>query len=207
MTESQPVVLGAPPRYGPPSRDRRPLPAFVTAAGIVVAFLVLQFLMVAVAGVYNWAASRFSEAIVEILASSATALRGDVVPMAVILVVSFLIFWGIAPIHSALRLGQALGRGIWAAVVSGVITGIALVIQYLAVLNGPPLSAYGTPSLHDILRGAAEASVQGVTSFAQTAAYIVLGAVILWSWMRVHPRSASSVDAGLGSSTDAPTTV
>jgi hypothetical protein len=207
MTESQPVVRDAAPRYGPPSRERRPLPAFVTAAGIVLAFLALQFLMVAVAGVYNWAASRFSETILEILASSATALRGDVVPMAVILVVSFLIFWGIAPIHSALRLGQALGRGIWAAVVSGVITGIALVIQYLAVLNSPPLGAYGTPSQHDILRGAAEASVQGVTSFAQTAAYIVLGAVILWSWMRVHPRSAASVDAGLGSSTDAPTTV
>jgi hypothetical protein len=207
MTESQPVGLGAAPRYGPPSRDRRPLPAFVAAAGIVVAFLTLQFLMVAVAGVYNWAASRFSETIVQILASSSATLRGEVVPIVVILVVSFLFFWGIAPIHSALRLGQAIGRGIWAAVVSGVITGIALVIQYLAVLNSPPLSVYGTPSLHDILRGAAEASVQGVTSFAQTAAYVVLGAVILWSWMRVHPRSADSTDAGPGPSTDPPMTV
>jgi hypothetical protein len=207
MTESQPVVLGAAPRYGPPSRDRRPLPAFVAAAGIVVAFLVLQLLMVAVAGVYNWAASRFSETVAQILASSSAALRGEVVPMVVILIVSFLFFWGIAPIHSALRLGQAIGRGIWAAVVSGVITGIALVIQYLAVLNSPPLSNYGTPSLHDLLRGAAEASVQGVTSFAQTATYIVLGAVILWNWMRVHPRSAASVDARLGSPTDAPMAV
>ena len=80
-------------------------------------------------------------------------------------------------------------------------------IQYLAVLNSPPLSDYGTPSLHDLLRGAAEASVQGVTSFAQTAAYIVLGAVILWNWMRVHPRSVASMDARVDSPTDAPMAV
>jgi hypothetical protein len=207
MTETQPVVLDAVPRYGPSTRIRHPLPALVAAAGLVVAYLVLQFMWLAVAGLYNWALSRFSESLAEVLASSMTALRQDAVPAVVILIVSFLFFWAVAPIHPALRLGQVLGRGIGAAIAAGVIADIALVIQYAAVLSTPPLANYGSPTLHDLLLGAGEASVQGANSFAQTAVYIVLGAVILWNWMRVHPRSVAFGDAPVDSPTDGPMTV
>jgi hypothetical protein len=157
--------------------------------------------------VYGWAASRFSENLLEILANSAASLRGEILPMAIILVVSFLFFWGIAPIHSALRLGQVLGRGIAAAVASGVIAGVALVIQYTVVLSAPPVNTSGTPRLQDILRGIGEAGVQSATSFTQTAVYIVLAALILWNWMRVHPQSVASVDAPIDSPPDASMTV
>jgi hypothetical protein len=207
MTESQPEVFDPVPKYGRATRVRRPVPSLVAALGIVVVYVVLQFVWLAVAALYNWAAGRFAKGIVQELSFTLMSLRPDIVPMIVILTVGFLFFWGVAPIHSALRLGQAIVRGVWAAVVSGIIVGIALVIQSIVELNSPPFSTYGPPSLHSILRGSGEAIVEGASSFAQTAAFIVLGAVILWNWMRVHPRSMPPVEAPVGSPADAPVTV
>ena len=168
-------------------RPRRPIPALVTAVAIVVAYVVLSFLQLFAAVVYNWASSRFEDGFTGI-ASSSLSVLGREVPVAVaLLVVTFLFFWGALPLYDGLRLGQAVGRGVVAAIVAGLVTGVVVSIQYLAIVRNLSSGVGQALGAGSILRSVAEAADNSVSYFVQTAPLVVLGAVVLWSWTRSHP--------------------
>ena len=169
----------------------------MAAAAIVVAYLVLSFLQLFAAVVYNWASSRFEDGFAGSAANSLSVL-GREVPVAVaLLVVTFLFFWGALPLYDGLRLGQAVGRGVVAAIVAGLATGIIVSIQYLAIVRNLSTASGQVLGAGSVLRSLAEAADNSVSYFAQTAPLVVLGAVILWSWTRSHPAARDShlVDA------------
>jgi hypothetical protein len=195
----------APPAYGPPTtapawhpatRLRRPLPALVASLGIVGAFLLLAIIELVASAVYNEVSSRFSSGPSQVIATSVFSLRQDVPVLIVVLVVSFLFFWGVAPIHAALRIGQVINRGVWCAVAAGIVMGVVFFVQFLVIVSTPAVSAYGGPSLHDLLRNSAQSGVEAVDYFGQTIAFIVLGGVLLWTWTRTHPALDLPAEAG-----------
>jgi hypothetical protein len=191
--------------YGPPPRlpYRRPAPSVVAALGIVVTYFVLAFLQVAVAGLYNWGSSRFQDNFLLIGPNAVFAMQQEIPVLIVVAVVSFLFFWGIAPIHESLRLGQVLGRAVCAALAAGLLSGVALIVVYLGTISNLAAQSSGLLGANDILRSSAEAVVQGASYFVQTSPLVVLGAVILWNWTRTHPlRTAAAPEAA-----DAPTLV
>jgi hypothetical protein len=172
------------------------LPSLVSAIAIVVAYLVLNFLQLFGSVAYNWASSHFEVGFGRTAASSLLIL-GQIVPVAIaLLVVSFLFFWGALPLHEGLRLGQALGRGVIAAIVAGVVTGAVVSIQYLAVVRNLSSGAGQVLGAGSVLRSLAEAADNSVSYFVQSAPLILLGAVILWNWTRLHPVTRDPQPAG-----------
>jgi hypothetical protein len=166
----------------------------VAALAIVVTYLVLSFLQLFAAVVYNWASSRFEDGFAGSAANSLSVL-GREVPVAIaLLVVTFLFFWGALPLYDGLRLGQSVGRGVVAAIVAGIATGIIVSIQYLAIVRNLSSGAGQALGAGSILRSLAEAVDNSVSYFVQTAPLVVLAAVILWSWTRSHPLTRDSSD-------------
>jgi hypothetical protein len=166
---------------------RRPIAALVAGVAIVAAYLVLGFLQVFAAVVYDWASSRFEEGFGRIASSSLPALSQEGPVAVVLLVVSFLFFWGALPLHQGLRFGQAVGRGVVAAIVAGLVTGVVVSIQYLAIVRNLSSGAGQVLGANSVLRSLAEAANNSVSYFVQTAPLIVLASVILWNWTRSHP--------------------
>jgi len=186
-----PPAPSVPPQPGP--GVRRPLPALVTAAAIVGAFLALAIVQVLVASIYNDVSSRFGEDFGSLLVVAARSL-GQIVPvMVVVLIVVFLFFWGIAPIHAGLRIGQVIGRSMWCAIAAGVVMSATFFVQFLIILSTPPESQYGPVSLHDLLRNSAQSTSEATDYFVQTVVIVMLGAVLLWNWSRTHPAKAAAV--------------
>jgi hypothetical protein len=168
------------------TRIRRPLPALVAAIGVAVTYLLLEFSQTAATTIYGWLSSRGSDSLAQLAPISVFALQADVATVVILAAVFFVFAWGITPIHGNLRFGQALGRGILTSVVVGIVVAIVTAIRYVAFVFTPPIAEqYRTvPRATDILRGLGESGVESVTTFAHTAAIVVLGAVILWNWMR-----------------------
>jgi hypothetical protein len=191
MTTVDPSPCG-PGRTG---RTRRPLPVLVAALSVAAIYLLVEFSQTAATTIYGWLSSRGSDSLAQLAPISVFALQADIATVVVLAIVFFLFAWGITPIHGNLRFGQALGRGILTSVVVGIVVAIVTAIRYVAFVFNPPVAEqYRTvPRATDILRGLGESGVESVTTFAHTAAIVVLGAVILWNWMR-RPQQP---DAGL----------
>jgi hypothetical protein len=171
---------------------RRPLAALVAGAGVAAVYMGLAFLQVFTSVLYGWASGHFEDDLGTIAPISFQALGQDVPVVIVVLVVSFLFFWGLFPLHAGLRLGQAVGRGVVAAIVAGLVTGIVVSIQYLVIIRNLSSGEGGVLGAGSILRSLAEAADNSVTYFVQTAPFILLGAVILWNWTRSHPLTPTS---------------
>jgi hypothetical protein len=172
---------------------RRPLPALIAALAAVAAYLALVALQIFVSVLYDWASGRFEDSLSQVFSASFLTLQQDIPVAIALLVVSFLAFWGILPVHGALRFGQALARGVVAAVIVGVVTGIVVTVQYLAIVRNLSFAAGTGLGADSILRSMAEATDNSATYFAQTAPLVVLGALILWNWTRSHPVGRMSV--------------
>ena len=176
-----PVVPGSTPQLA--KSARRPIPSLVTTAAIVAAFLLLVLVQVLVASTYSLVTSGLGS-----LASVAVQVTGQALPVVVVVViVGFLFFWGVAPIHGGLRIGQVIGRSLVCAITVGVVLAAMFFVQFLILVSSPAQSQLGSPSLHDFLRNATQSTGEAVDYFAQTVALIVLGAVLLWNWSRTHP--------------------
>ncbi len=195
MTSAEQAVY-RPPRTTPAPGIRRPLPALVAAVGVVVAYLGLAFIQVLASVIYDWASGRFEDDILGLVPSSFIALQQDVPVSIVVLVVTFLMFWGALPIHAGLRLGGAVARGVVAGIAAGVVMGFVVGIQYLVIIRNLSYSAGDSPGAGSILRSLAEAADNSVTSFVQTAPLVLLGALILWNWLGSHPRAPRPGSAG-----------
>jgi hypothetical protein len=170
---------------------RRPVPAIIAAVCVAASYLLLGLLQIAVSVTYDWASSRFQESFGQIFSISFLSLRQELPVVIVVVIVAFLGFWGMLPIHGAIRFGQALARGVLGAAIVGVVVGIVVTIQYLAIVHNLSVTDGTGLGADSVLRSMAEAADNSVTHFVQTAPLVVLGALILWSWTRAHPRASA----------------
>ena len=192
MTTPENVVYGPPAPAVPAATRRRPIPAVVTALSVAGAFYLSVLLEVIVGSTYNLVSGHFGEGIGQ-LALIALQSTDTAVPVVIVLViVVFLFFWGIAPIHAALRVGQVIARSVLCAIAASVILSVTLFVRVLVIFAGPQHSGLGPLSFHDLLRNAAQSSAQAADTFAQTAPLIVLGALLVWIWGRAHPSKADA---------------
>ena len=168
------------------ARTRGRLPALVTAALIAIAILV-QSILGSLAG---WASSFFYQ-----LVSFGSAGFSDVVgpqftqvieqftrvtlPFAVGVFVSL---WLIAPLAGQLTLRFVITRGLLASA-----AGAVLVFVVSLVVDVVTMAFY----VFDI-RGFAHSGVIAISTainvFIYTTPIVILGAVLLWLWLRDHPR-------------------
>ncbi len=187
--------VSAQPVYGPPPAAastpragiRRPLPALVAALGVVVVYVVLVSLPVLASSVYNWASFRFEGDLGQSISIAWRSIGKEFPQFVAVVVVVFLFFWGIAPIHGTLRIGQVLVRSILAAIATGLVCGIVVIAQYTLTLSELVSAQSGVARPSDLLRSMAEGAVQGVGFFAQIVPLVVVAALILWNWTRGHP--------------------
>lgn len=194
---SEPTAAAA---YGPrvKARIRRPLPAIVTAAGVVGAYVVLAFLPTLAASLYNWASGRFSGSVFQASGIAGTSLGQEVPQFIAVVIVVFLFFWGATPIHGVLGLAQVIGRSVVTAIVAGLTCGVVVTVQYVGTVNRLAGLEGGAARPTDVLRSVAEAAVQGVGFFAQVLPLVLLGGVILWNWTRAHPLARPVATSDIG---------
>jgi hypothetical protein len=173
-----------------PAARYRPLPSLTTAAGILVAGIVLA-LVTQLAGA-SYTLLRHSGAgvfdyFLPVFGVSLPIILAEFVPVAV---VAFLFFWGIAPIRPELRLGQAIARSFWAALVGLVATGMVLAVQYTVSLSaaGSLTNPGAATSVKQLAYNVVSAGIQTTTLLPQIVPLGMLAGILLWNWMRVVQR-------------------
>lgn len=165
------------------ARRRGRLPALVAALGVAAVLLVVTTLH----QVISWGVSTVfyggSGLTSELYELESTSLRLDyvvdslpqVLPFALGL---FLGLWLIAPLADELTLPFVFTRGALATAAGAILVIVAqLVIAVVAALDGGDLA---TDALLALLTGAA--------SFVSYLVYVLFASVLLWLWLRAHPR-------------------